>query len=155
MESGCGKGKGNIYFECRKHAAIANERLSSRENAAELLGLSVSTLANYELGITKTVPVDSVMLMADLYNAPELKYSYCKNECPIGKCHPYKEDEQSLEGIVVQLVSKLDEDKIKDMRRKMLEIAEDGEVGEDEMRVSANWWTNLPRCRRRSHQSGC
>ena len=60
-----------------------NERLYSREGAAELLGISVSTLADYELGNTKVVPVDKVVLMADLYNAPELKTGYCKHECPI------------------------------------------------------------------------
>ena len=43
----------NIYLECRKKAAEYNEKLNSREAAAELLGVSVSTLANYELGITK------------------------------------------------------------------------------------------------------
>ena len=57
-----------------------NERLYSREGAAELLGISVSTLADYELGNTKVVPVDKVVLMADLYNAPELKTGYCKYE---------------------------------------------------------------------------
>lgn len=133
MESGYGKSIENIYFACRKKAAEYNERLSSRENAAELLGISTSTLANYELGITKSVPVESVVLMADLYNAPHLKYRYCKHECPIGKCHPYKEDEQSLESIVVQLVSRFDDDRMKDLKKKLLEIAEDGEVSEDEV----------------------
>lgn len=38
-----------------------NERLYSREGAAELLGISVSTLADYELGNTKVVPVDKVV----------------------------------------------------------------------------------------------
>lgn len=132
MESGYGKDGENIYFACRKKAAEHNERLSSRESAAELLGISVSTLANYELGITKSVPVDSVVRMADLYNAPHLKYRYCKHECLIGTCHPYKEDEQSLESIVVQLLSKFDEDKMKDLKKKLLMIAEDGEVSKDE-----------------------
>ena len=61
-----------MYFQARKKAATYNERLWSREGAAELLGISVSTLADYELGNTKVVPVDKVVLMADLYNAPEL-----------------------------------------------------------------------------------
>ena len=43
----------NVYFQARKKAAIYNERLYSREGAAELLGISVSTLADYELGNTK------------------------------------------------------------------------------------------------------
>ncbi len=62
----------NVYFKARKRAAAYNERLYSREGASELLGISVSTLADYELGNTKVVPVDKVVLMADLYNAPEL-----------------------------------------------------------------------------------
>lgn len=43
----------NMYFQARKKAATYNERLWSREGAAELLGISVSTLADYELGNTK------------------------------------------------------------------------------------------------------
>ena len=73
----------NMYFQARKKAATYNERLWSREGAAELLGISVSTLADYELGNTKVVPVDKVVLMADLYNAPELITGYCMRECPV------------------------------------------------------------------------
>lgn len=58
----------NVYFKARKKAAIYNERLYSREGAAELLGISVSTLADYELGNTKVVPVDKVVLMAPMCN---------------------------------------------------------------------------------------
>lgn len=50
----------NVYFECRKRAAIHNERLNSRAGAAEILGISESTLAHYELGITKNIPVDTM-----------------------------------------------------------------------------------------------
>ena len=77
----------NVYFECRKRAAIHNERLNSRAGAAEILGISESTLAHYELGITKNIPVDVVVMMAEVYNAPELKCIYCKSECPIGKAN--------------------------------------------------------------------
>lgn len=88
MGKGCKKTNENVYFKARKEAAKYNEKLYSREGASELLGLSVSTLADYELGTTKVVPVDKVMLMADLYNCPELKAGYCKHECPIGKSIP-------------------------------------------------------------------
>lgn len=43
----------NVYFQARKRAAMSNDRLFSRENAAELLGISPYTLADYELGNTK------------------------------------------------------------------------------------------------------
>lgn len=84
MGSDCTKSNENIYFRCRKDAAKYNDKLNSRESASELLGVSVSSLADYELGNTKVVPVDKVVLMADLYNAPQMLNCYCANECPIG-----------------------------------------------------------------------
>lgn len=42
----------SIYFQCRILAAKSNEHLKSRESAAEYFGISVSSLANYERGIT-------------------------------------------------------------------------------------------------------
>lgn len=68
MGTDCTKTNDNIYFRCRKEAAKYNDKLNSRESAADLLGVSVSSLADYELGNTKVVPVDKVVLMADLYN---------------------------------------------------------------------------------------
>ena len=53
MGNGGTKENQNVYFRARKQAAMYNERLSSREGAAEMLGISPSTLADYELGITK------------------------------------------------------------------------------------------------------
>ena len=84
----------NMYFQARKKAATYNERLWSREGAAELLGISVSTLADYELGNTKVVPVDKVVLMADLYNAPELITGYCMRECPVHGFLPLATEEK-------------------------------------------------------------
>lgn len=82
MANECMKTNENIYFRCRKEAAKYNDKLNSRESASELLGVSVSSLADYELGNTKVVPVDKVVLMADLYNAPQLLNGYCARECP-------------------------------------------------------------------------
>lgn len=59
MGRGPTKSNENAYFVARKKAAMYNERLYSREGAAELLGISVSTLADYELGNTKVVPVEN------------------------------------------------------------------------------------------------
>lgn len=77
------KAADNIYCKCRKEAAKYNDKLNSREGAAELLGISASTLADYELGITKIIPADAILRMADLYNAPELRNHYCKYSCPL------------------------------------------------------------------------
>lgn len=72
MDSNCRKLGETPYRECRKQAAIYNDALGSMERAAEMLGVSVNTLSNYELGVT-VPPVDIIIVMADLYRAPQLK----------------------------------------------------------------------------------
>ena len=102
----------NVYFQARKKAAMSNDRLYSRENAAELIGISPYTLADYELGNTKVVPVDKVMIMADLYNCPELRTGYCKYECPIGKHIPLATTVSGIEGIALRLIKEFNADEL-------------------------------------------
>lgn len=123
----------NVYFQARKKAAIYNERLYSREGAAELLGISVSTLADYELGNTKVVPVDKVVLMADLYCAPELIARYCMRECPVHGFLPLATEEKSIQGIALRLLKGFNEDELKTMKVDLIEITEDGIISQEEI----------------------
>ena len=123
----------NVYFQARKKAAIYNERLYSREGAAELLGISVSTLADYELGNTKVVPVDKVVLMADLYCAPELIAGYCMRECPVHGFLPLATEEKSIQGIALRLLKGFNEDELKAMKVDLIEITEDGIISQEEI----------------------
>lgn len=132
MENGCMNCMGNIYRSCREEAARYNDKLRSRESAAELLGISTSTLSNYELGITKTVPVDIVVMMADLYNSPQLKNLYCKMECPIGKQLPVATEIDGLASVTVRLLNDLDDEEIQSMKKQLLSIAADGKIDESE-----------------------
>ena len=45
------KAAGNPWFEARKKASEYDDRLRSREGAAELLGMSVSSVADAELDL--------------------------------------------------------------------------------------------------------
>ena len=123
----------NPCFRCRKEAAAYNEKLYSREGAAELLGVSVSSLADYELGITKVIPVDKVVLMADLYRAPELKTWYCTSECPIGRGFPMPSGEVStVERTVMALLKQLRTNNVQEVSNTLIDIAADGKVSDDE-----------------------
>lgn len=133
MGNGCKKTQENMYFQARKEAALYNDKLLSREGASELMGVSVSTVADYELGITKVVPVDKVVLMADLYNCPELKTSYCKHECPIGKTMPIATKTTGIEGIALRIIKEFDPDKIREMEKSLIDIASDGIISNDEV----------------------
>lgn len=121
------KAADNPFCKARLAAAEYNERLFSKEGASELLGVSVSTLSDYELGLTKIVPPDMVVKMASLYNAPELENYYCREMCPLGYEMP-KVDIQNLDRIAIKALStfrKLDE--TEDI---LLDVAEDGSVSE-------------------------
>ena len=113
----------NMYYRCRKEAARFNPDLTSRESAADLLGVSPSSLADYELGITKIVPVDKVVLMADLYNAPQLMNCYCVEECPIGKRRAIATEIKPLQTTVVSLLDLLSDSKLDRYMVSLIHIA--------------------------------
>ncbi len=123
----------NVYFQARKRASASNPKLFSRESAAELLGISPYTLADYELGSTKVVPVDKVMLMADLYNAPELITGYCKYECPIHGFLPLATEEKNIQGIALRILKGFDEAELRNIKRDLIDISEDGAISDDEV----------------------
>ena len=123
------KAADNVYCRYRKAAAMYNDKLNSREGAAELLGISQSTLADYELGITKIIPADSIMRMADLYNAPELRNYYCRNCCPLGGEVP-KVEMEDLDRISIRALSTFR--KLGETKELILDITEDGVISEDE-----------------------
>lgn len=118
-----------MYCKCRMQAAKYNDKLNSREGAAELLGLSPSTLASYELNLTKVVPVESIALMADVYNAPELKNWYCSNICPLGEDMP-KIEIADIDRITVRTLATFR--KLAEIKDSLLDITADGVITEDE-----------------------
>jgi len=130
MESG-----DNVYFKARKDAAATQERLWSRERAAELLGISTSTLSNYELGVTKTVPPDAVVMMADLYKAPELKCYYCAKECPIGRGMPIPTKISSIELITVKVMKAMSQSSVKEAQDKLIEISSDRNMTKEKIQT--------------------
>ena len=105
MDCGCVNTGISIYFQCRILAAKNNVYLKSRESAAEYFGISVSSLANYERGIT-VPPLDLIMMMADVYGAPQLKNLYCLEQCPLGKQQPVSAEIKTLEAVTVGIIAK-------------------------------------------------
>ena len=126
------KAAGNPWYEARKKAAEYDDRLCSREGAAERLGMSVSAVADAELGLTKCMPVDKAVLMADLYNAPQLLNYYCLHECPIGCQHSISDEVVDIDRVTVKLLKGLRVDKLEEIKDSLLDIAEDGKITDDE-----------------------
>ena len=128
------RAKGNMCFECRIRASKYNDAVKSREGAAERLGVSVTSLAEYETGITKVIPVDKIVLMADLYNAPELELWYCSEECPIGRqvSQLPSYDFPSVEITTLRLLDTLRRVSVEQATDRLIHIMADGIVSDDE-----------------------
>ena len=130
MGSNPTKAMDNIYCQSRKKAAMYNPKLNSREGAAELLGVSPTTLSDYELGHTKTIPKKNVMLMADLYKAPQILNHYCTTHCPIGQLNVPKLEVAELDRLTLKLLSSFQ--KAKYIKESLIEITADGVITPDE-----------------------
>ena len=126
------KAVSNIYCQARLKAAKYNDKFKSREGAAEVLNISVSSLAEYELDMVKFIPVDKVVIMAEVYHAPELLNDYCVNKCPIGSRMSIATQVTSLESSALKLLSVFSENNIDKLKNELLDIAEDGKIDVNE-----------------------
>lgn len=132
MGRGATKANGNPWYEARMNAAKYDDRLYSREGAAERLGVSVDVVRLAECGGYKRMPADNALWMADLYNAPHLLNYYCKSECPIGCRQPISDEVLNIDRVTVKLMKKLRVEDLESIKDKLLDIAEDGQITEDE-----------------------
>lgn len=123
------KAADNPFCQARLEAARYNEKFYSKDYAAEQLHISAGQLQDYELGITKCIPPDSILRMADLYNAPELRNLYCREMCPLGHDVP-KLELEDLDRITVRAMSSLR--KMAETKEILLDITEDGVISDDE-----------------------
>jgi len=127
------KAANSIYCKARMKAAQHNSIFSSREGAAQEIGVSKDSLTDYELGLCKVVPVDKVIIMADVYDSPELLNNYCCNECPIGKKTIQPIDQENIENIyrfAVFVTNDLEASI--HVQKTLLKIVEDGIIDESE-----------------------
>lgn len=134
------KAAGNPWYQARKKAAEYDDRLCSRESAAEQLGMSVSSLADAELGNTKFMPVDKAVLMADRYNAPWLLNHYCLNECPIGCRHSLSDEVVGIDRVTVKLLKSLKTEKLEMSRTRSLTSRQTGKSPKTRNRRFKRFW---------------
>ena len=122
------KTSSNVFYKARHAASSHNEQLSSREGAADIMAIDRGRLYRIENGIVNPYP-EEIHLMADLYNAPELKNYFCKNMCPLGEDIP-KVEIADLDRITVRTLSAIR--RMKETGELLLNITEDGVIDESE-----------------------
>lgn len=118
----------NAFYRARCAASTHNEQLKSREGAADIMLIDRGRLYRIEKGLTNPYP-EEVHLMADLYNAPELRNYFCTAICPLG-CEIPKANVVDLDRITIQVLSSFR--RLNETKEILLDITEDGVITEDE-----------------------
>lgn len=122
------KTSSNAFYQARCTASAHNEQLRSRESAADIMSIDRGRLYRIERGLINPYP-EEIHLMADLYNAPELRNYYCTEICPLG-CDIPKVTIADLSCISLKAVSVFR--KVGPTRELLLDITDDGVITEDE-----------------------
>ncbi|ABB14410.1 helix-turn-helix domain-containing protein [Carboxydothermus hydrogenoformans] len=113
----------NIYKIARKNAGL------TQEEAAEMLYVSVRSLADYESG--KTIPPDDVVeRMIEIYDAKYLAYMHLKNSTKIGRRYLPDISLNDISRAVLKLQKELND--VEKINPEIIEIICDGEIDEDE-----------------------
>lgn len=116
----------NMYREVRDNLGL------TRDQASELLEtIEPGKLERIESEKQLPSP-DDVMIMADKYGEPNIRNYYCANQCPMGQHYVPRIKFNDLEKTVLKLIASLNSMHAK--QDKLIEIAEDGKISEDEMR---------------------
>ncbi len=125
----------NIYYIARYNASLKNDVFSSREKAAEQLGIERSRLARIELGVI-TPYAEEILIMAKKYDAMYLADDYCESVCPIGKQRALATlanstaAHESLERLSLRFLSSVQS--IDEITDKLVNISKDGIVTKNE-----------------------
>lgn len=123
------KAAGNIFYIKRMAASSWNERLKSREGAAEETGVDRTRLAYIELGTITPYP-EEVLILSETYNAPELCNHFCSKMCPLGMQTVNEVEVTELEKTVLQLLSVFQT--LPAIKVELIDIAADGVIDTEE-----------------------
>lgn len=123
------KAASNVFYKARMVAASFNDRLASRDGAAELTGIDRNRISHIELSTITPYP-EEVLILADTYNSPELLNYYCSTLCPIGRETVDSLPVVSLEQAGLKLLSSTRH--IAQLREEIIDILEDGMIDESE-----------------------
>jgi len=115
----------NIYQIYREECGL------TREKASDMMdGISASRIEKIEYETQSPEPYDIVQ-MADCYQRPELCNYYCSHKCAIGARYVPEVQLSDLPGIILETIAGLDD--INALTSRMIQIARDGKISDDEL----------------------
>lgn len=116
----------NIFQQCREECCL------TRDKASELMvGISASRIEKIEYELQEPTPYDIVQ-MADCYKRPDLCNYYCSHKCAIGDRYVPEIEVSELSNIILETIGSLND--INPLTGRLIQIARDGKISDDEIR---------------------
>lgn len=116
----------NIYQLCREEQGLTREKASEKMD-----GISASRIEKIEYELQEPTPYD-IIQMADCYKKPELCNYYCSHKCLIGHRYVPEIEMSELSRIILETIASLDE--INPLTGRLVQIARDGKITDDEIK---------------------
>lgn len=113
-----------LYMKIREDLGL------TRDTASQLIGaITADRLEKIENDRLKAKP-DEILVMAKAYQSPQIINYYCTHDCDIGGKYIDEVKPKDLSQIAVETLNSLN--KLNQVRDRLLEIVEDGEISPDE-----------------------
>lgn len=116
----------NIYQLCREECGLTREKASEK-----MVGVSASRIEKIEYEQQEPTPYD-IIQMADCYKRPDLCNYYCSHKCTIGDRYVPEIEATELSSIILDTIASLNE--INPLTSRLIQIARDGKVTDDEIK---------------------
>jgi len=124
-------GRASVKEDKTPYQVVREELGLSREKASELLQVIMPDRIE-KIENEKTLPrADEVLVMAEKYKRPTLCNYYCSQQCPIGREYVPRVEVKDLSAIVLEMLASLNS--VNKVRDRLVEIAVDGKIGNDEL----------------------
>ena len=115
-----------IYQLCREAAGLTRAEASEKMEA-----VSDSKIEKFEYETQEPTPYD-ILQMADAYKRPDLCNYYCSHKCEIGQRYVPEVEVTNLSNIILETIASLNE--INPLTGRLIQIARDGKISDDEMK---------------------
>lgn len=125
----------NIYQICREECGYSRQTASDQMDA-----MTSSRIEKIEYETIEPTPYD-VVQMADCYKRPDLCNYYCTHQCEIGDRYIPEIEVSELSTIILETIASLNE--INPLTTRLIQIARDGKITDDEIKDFALISTKL------------
>ena len=115
-----------IYQLCREAAGLTRAEASDKMEA-----VSDSKIEKFDYETQEPTPYD-IIQMADAYKRPDLCNYYCSHKCEIGHRYVPEVEVTDLSNIILETIASLNE--INPLTGRLIQIARDGKISDDEMK---------------------